>query len=160
MSLFDRRSLLLALLALPAAACGFTPVYAPGSGAAALRGAVQVGTPDSANAFALTRALGQRFGPVTAQRYTLSVQVQIKEEGGVITPTSEIDRFTLLGGATFTLIEDDTGATAADGSLRAFTSYSASGTPVATRAARVDAQERLMVILADQIVTALVSAAP
>ncbi|MEM6277307.1 MAG: LPS assembly lipoprotein LptE [Pseudomonadota bacterium] len=152
MSSFSRRSLILSLAALPA--CGFTPVYGPAS---ALRGTVQVGTPDSSNAFALVRALEFRLGAVEAPRYQLRVGVDLTEEGSVITPTQEIDRFTLTAEARFAL-ETLAGAPVTDGSVRAFSSYSASGTPMATRAARDDAQERLMEILADQIVTRLAGA--
>jgi LPS-assembly lipoprotein len=43
------------------------------------------------------------------------------------------------------------------GSVDNFTGYSATGTTVATLAAERDAQERLMTILADQIVTRLLT---
>ncbi|MEM1373996.1 MAG: LPS assembly lipoprotein LptE [Pseudomonadota bacterium] len=152
MSSFSRRSLILSLAALPA--CGFTPVYGPAS---SLRGTVKVGTPDSSNAFALVRALEFRLGAVEVPRYQLRVGVDITEEGSVITPTQEIDRFTLTGESRFSL-ETVAGASVTTGSVRAFSSYSASDTPMATRAARDDAQERLMEILADLIVTRLAGA--
>ena len=152
MSSFDRRSLILSLAALPA--CGFTPVYAPGSKAAALRGTVQIGEPDSGNAFQLVRELEIRLGAPAKVAYTLAVSVDLDETGGVITTSQEVERFTISGTAKYTLATLD-GASVAKGSARGFTGYSASGTPIATRAARADAQDRLMVILADQIVTRL-----
>jgi len=152
MSWFNRRTLILSLAALPA--CGFTPVYGP---ATALRGAVRVGAPDSSNAFTLVRALEFRLGPPETPRYDLAVGVNVTEEGSVITSTQEIDRFTLTGNATYALTTLD-GSTVTQGSTRAFTNYSASGTPMATRAARADAQDRLMEILADQVVTRLAGA--
>ena len=152
MSSFNRRSLLLSLAAL--SACGFTPVYGPAS---VLRGTVQIGAPDSANAFTLVRALEFRLGPAETPRYALEVSVDIDEEGSVITPTQEIDRFTLTGDARYRLVALD-GDTIASGSTRAFSAYSASDTPMATRAARSDAEARLMEMLADQIVTRLAGA--
>ncbi|MEM9348896.1 MAG: LPS assembly lipoprotein LptE [Pseudomonadota bacterium] len=151
MSSFDRRSLLLALAAL--SACGFTPVYGPASD---LRGNVQVGSPNSANAFTLVRQLELRFGPPTTPRYTLAVGVELDEEGSVITRSSEVERFTISGSANFTFATAD-GELILRGMTRSSTSYSASGTPISARAARDDAQERLMIILADQI-TARVAA--
>ena len=152
MSSFNRRTVILTLAALPA--CGFTPVYAPGSDPAALRGAVSIGAPDSPNAFRLTRALELRLGQATEPEFTLAVDVTLEEEGSVITRTSEIERFTIRGEASYALGAIG-GSVITKGATRAFTSYSASGTPVATRAAREDAQERLMVILADRIVSRL-----
>ncbi|MEL6914829.1 MAG: LPS assembly lipoprotein LptE [Pseudomonadota bacterium] len=151
-SRLTRRSLLGGLALLPA--CGFTPVYAPGTGARALRGSVALGTPDSANAFRLTRALNIRLGDAEAPRFKLAVAADLDEAGSVITRTQEIDRFTLTGTARYTLANLE-GGTVAQGDVRGFTAYSASGTTVATRAARADAETRLMEILADRIVTAL-----
>lgn len=152
MSSFSRRSVVLSLAAL--AACGFEPVYGPAS---ALRGAVQIGAPDSSNAFTLVRALEFRLGAAEAPRYALEISVDLDEEGSVITPTQEIDRFTLTGRAQYRLATLN-GDTVTKGEARAFSNYSASDTPMATRAARSDAQARLMEMLADQIVTRLAGA--
>jgi LPS-assembly lipoprotein len=45
------------------------------------------------------------------------------------------------------------------GEVSTFTAYASSGSPVATAAARRDAQERLMIALADQIVARLLARA-
>jgi len=152
MSSFSRRGLILSLAALPA--CTFTPVYGPAS---VLQGTVQIGAPDSANAFDLVRALELRLGSAARPRYMLDVQVQLTERGSVITQTQEIDRFSIAGEADYALATLD-GAPVTSGAARGFTSYSASGTPIATRSAREDAQARLMVILADGIVARLATA--
>ncbi len=52
------------------------------------------------------------------------------------------------------------GRVAAKGRVESFTSYSATGSTVATLAAETDAATRLMQILADQIATRLIAAAP
>ena len=64
----------------------------------------------------------------------------------------------LIGAADFTLVEAGTGRTITTGRVEDFVGYSATGTTVATVAAQRDAQERLMTILADQIVLRLQAA--
>ena len=46
------------------------------------------------------------------------------------------------------------------GEVSTFTAYSTTGSPVATAAARRDAEDRLMVALADQLVSRLLAGAP
>ncbi|MEM9435876.1 MAG: LPS assembly lipoprotein LptE [Pseudomonadota bacterium] len=153
MSSFDRRSLILALAALPA--CGFAPVYGPASN---IRGNVLVGSPSSANAFILVRELELRLGEPSEPGYTLAVDVDLDEVGSVINRSSEVERFTIAGRARFTLATIE-GVAVTQGETRSSTSYSASDTPISTRAAREDAQERLMIILADQILARISSTA-
>ncbi|MEM6479424.1 MAG: LPS assembly lipoprotein LptE [Pseudomonadota bacterium] len=155
MLLFDRRSVFPVLAASLAASCGFAPVYGTGD---ALRGQVRLGTPTSANAFALVRALEFRLGALEEPRFDLAVDVDLDEEGSVITRTSEIDRFTITGRAAYVLTSLG-GDAVTSGTSRASASYSASSTPMATRASRSDAQGRLMEMLADDIVADLARAA-
>ena len=67
MSLLNRRTLLLALPLL-AAACGFSPVYAPGGTGSALYGRIEVQAPEEikgatgTNAYFLVQNLEQRLG--------------------------------------------------------------------------------------------------
>ena len=72
-----------------------------------------------------------------------------------LTTDNEITRYNIRGRATFTLREIGTGRVATRGSVESFTSYSDITSPFATQAAGADARERLMVILADQIVARL-----
>jgi LPS-assembly lipoprotein len=44
--------------------------------------------------------------------------------------------------------------------VESFTAFSAAGSPVATQAAERDAEQRLMTILADQLVTRLIATTP
>ena len=140
------------------AGCGFRPLYGPGEGASELRGAVAFGEPESTAGFSLVRALEGELGTPVETRFRLSVRARIEEEGGGITTTQETERFSLLAEADYTLGEAATGENITAGNVRAFTSYSASGTPIATRAARDDAVDRLMAILAEQIVARLAAA--
>ena len=69
-------------------------------------------------------------------------------------------RYSLNGSADFTLTDATTGATVTKGQVSTFTSYSTTGTTVATLTAEYDARQRLARMLADQVVTRLLAAAP
>jgi LPS-assembly lipoprotein len=77
-----------------------------------------------------------------------------------ITPDGAVTRYNLTGSAAWTLVALAGGNAALSGVAESFTSYSATGSTVAGLSAEEDAQARLMVILADQIVTRLIAAAP
>ncbi|MDP2063930.1 MAG: LPS assembly lipoprotein LptE [Phaeovulum sp.] len=153
----DRRSLIVALAAL--AGCGFTPAFAPDGGAGVLLGAVAPDAPATRDDFALTRRLAERLGPPDAPRYRLAYTIATAASGQAITPDNATTRFSLHGTAAFRLIAIGSGAEVLASAVEGFTSWSASGTSVATRAAEDDAHLRLMRILADQIVTRLLAAA-
>ena len=157
MSSFSRRT----LLTLPAvlAACGFEPVYGPGSAADGLRGQVEVDPPRDRTGFELVRQLEDRLGLAEAAEYRLTAEVFLSEEELGITVEQEITRFNLLGRANFQLRDFETDTVVTRGQVSNFTSYSATGTPFATQPARRDARERLMGILADQIVARLLATA-
>lgn len=163
MSLLDRRSLLrlaLPLAALGLGACGFTPVYAPGGAGAALRGQVLVQEPTTQPGYLLARQLETRLGRSSpAARYALDMTLDVAEEGLAINSAGDITRYNLIGEAGFALRDTTTGSIVTSGDVRNFTAYSATGTTVATLAAERDAVERLMTILADQIVARLFTTA-
>ncbi|WP_101067256.1 LPS assembly lipoprotein LptE [Roseovarius salinarum] len=163
MSSFDRRRFLLAAVpagALALAGCGFTPVYGPQGGGRAIQGAVRVDAPEGREGYLLTRTLEERLGRGGKSRYGLSHAVETRERGAAIATGNVTTRYTLLGEATYALRDLDDGRVLLSGKVDSFTSYSASGSTVATTAAREDARERLMTILADQIVDRLLLAAP
>ncbi|EEX09403.1 secreted periplasmic protein [Ruegeria lacuscaerulensis ITI-1157] len=160
MSLFDRRKLLLPLAACAlAAACGFQPVYAPGGTGAALYGRVAVSAPDTVESYLLVQNLEQRLGRSSNSvgDYVLNVKVETVTRGAAITTTNETNRYSIDGRATFALTSNETGQVVASGTVTDFVGYSAAGSTVSTLADERDAKERLMVILADQIVTRLYS---
>ena len=66
-----------------------------------------------------------------------------------------IERYDVLGRATYELRDAATDAVVSSGDVESFTGYSATGTSVASLAAERDARERLMIILADLVVTRL-----
>ena len=155
MSSCDRRSLLLLPLAL--AACGFTPVYGPGGTGQSLQDNVSVADPVTRDDYYLVRRLEERLGRADEGAYALQVATGLSIQGLALDPEGNIDRYNVVGVSEYSLTEKATGRIVASGVVDNFTSYSATGTTIATRAAGKDAQERLMVILADQVVTRLMA---
>ncbi len=156
MSSFDRRAILLSLAAL--AGCGLTPVYGRGASALALRGGVEVSTPDSREAFRLKARIEDRLGPPQSAPYRLDVTLALTQVPVGVSTGQDITRYTLRGKADYVLTEVATGTIIDHGQVENFTGYSATGTSVATLAADRDARDRLSVILADQIIARLLIA--
>ncbi len=157
MSSFNRRFVLLGSATL-VAGCGFAPAYGPNGAANALQGTIAVDEPDSRPAYLLTQELEGRLGRPAPARYGLAYSITLDEDPIAISASNVTNRFNLLGRVTFALRDLGTGEVLTSGKVSNFTSYSASGTTVATQAAERDAEERLMVILADQITTRLIAA--
>jgi len=163
MSLLDRRTLLTLLAPLALAACGFTPVYAPGGTGDALYGQVTVQSPEDipstseVDSYLLVKHLEQRLGRASAGAYQLDLTLYSRDEGQAITADSQITRYSILGRASYTLTRASDGKVVASGGEEAFTGYSATGSTVETLASERDAHQRLMVILADQINTRILT---
>ncbi|WP_299880677.1 LPS assembly lipoprotein LptE [uncultured Sulfitobacter sp.] len=156
MSLPNYRALLFVLPLL--AACGFTPVYGPGGSGGALQNRVLVTAPEDRNSFVLTREIETRLGRANSPAYGLDVTITTTEERIAIDREGNTTRFNLVGVADYALRDTATGQIVTSGTVENFTGYSATGTTVATLAGEQDAQERLMTILAEQIVTRLYAA--
>lgn len=160
MSSFDRRTCLIGAGAFALGGCGFAPAYGPGGGAARLDNAVLVDAPDTRGGYQLTRHLEDRLGRAAEPRYGLSYQIRLKEAPIAISSDNVTLRFNILGEITYALRDLSTEAVLTKGKVDSFSSYSASGTSVATQASRLDAEARLITILGDQIITRLAVAAP
>jgi LPS-assembly lipoprotein len=157
MLLFSRRSLLFLPAAL--AACGFTPVYAPGGTAAGLRGKVKVDAPDDVESYLLVQNLEERLGRAGLPQYRLSLVLTTRTQGLAVTASNETSRYSIVAQADYELQDIATEDIVASGSVDNFTGYSATGSTVETLASERDARARLMAILADQITTRLYAAA-
>lgn len=157
MSLFNRRTLLTALAALPLAACNFQPVYGPGGAGSVIRDQIRVASPNSRLEFALVARLEDRLG--TGPSYDLDYALTTTQRNVAIDVTESINRINLVGSLSFTVRAVGSGATVQSGEVSTFTSYATTGSPVATESARRDAQDRLVVALADQLVTQLIAGA-
>ncbi|MEM7520689.1 MAG: LPS assembly lipoprotein LptE [Pseudomonadota bacterium] len=156
MSLLNRRTLLLAPLAL--GACGFAPVYAPGGNGALLQNRVAVDPPNNRDSYVLVRQLEQRLGRSDAPAFALSMAIATAEGPLAIDREGDTGRFNRVGTVDYSLRALDSGQVLTSGKVENFVGYSATGTTVETLAGEEDAQVRLMNILADQIVARLYAA--
>ncbi len=159
----DRRNFLrlagLTLGAAGLAACGFTPAYGPSGGAAKLLAGVAFADPHSRDDFMLAQRLTERLGPPASPRYRLEYNIRTDVLGQAITTDNATTRYSLSGNVDYTLRDIGTNAVLLTGRAASFTSWSASGSAVATQTADEDARKRLIVILADQIITRLLAQA-
>lgn len=164
MWLSDRRGVLLALAALPVAACGFSPAYGPGGVAAAmLGGRIRADDPGDGDAFRFVARLEERLGRPSAPAYRLAYALTVRDDRQVRTPALTESRGQVLGTVRYALhpVDDTAGETTlARGEVQDFAGYSLTSTPLANRTAEEDARRRLMVMLADGVVTRLLATAP
>lgn len=159
MSSSDRRTFLSLLAALPMAACGFTPVNAPGGGADGLFGQIALQDPATRNEFTLVNRLEDRLGRTGAARYRLGFTLVTNSNGLAISSSNDIERYNLTGALTYTVTDQQSGAVVASGDVENFTSYSATASTLGTLVAEESAYDRLMVSLADLLVTRLLTTA-
>lgn len=139
------------------AACGFTPAYAPGAAGLALQNTILAAEPRDKPAFDLVERIEERLGPSDTPRFALAYTIQLKPVGVGISTANAITRYNLTGAVDWALNDVTTGARLTGGRAESFTSYSATGSTVAGLAAEEDAAQRLMRILADQIVSQLLA---
>lgn len=163
-----RRELLPILVAPVLAACGFHPVYAPGSGGsdgAAAQGLAEISVgliPDRPGQL-LRLALQERFeraGIATARRYDLNVVFGIKSDQIAILPDiTQATWVRLTGTANFTLIsQDPSRATLTSGVVREVDGYNMFNQQYFDADLEQDAvQHRIAQAIADQIALRLAS---
>lgn len=158
MSSCDRRTFLALTAALAVAACGFEPAYGPGGAARELLGKVAIDGPTDKNGFDFVGRLEERLGRPEGATFALGYEITTKSVGLGITTSNAITRYEIVGSVGYTLRRRDSDQVVTSGTVKSFTSYSASGTVVSTNASERDAYVRLMRILADQVVTDLIAA--
>ncbi|MDJ0628097.1 MAG: LPS assembly lipoprotein LptE [Rhodobacter sp.] len=154
------RRLVLILAFASLSACGFTPVYGPGGSAGTLRGSILAAEPDDRKSFVFVARLEERLGQPQSAPYLLNYTIRTTQQGLGITPDQATTRFNILGRVDYTLTDRATEAVLDTGSIENFAGFSATGSIVGTLSATDDANERLMVTLADQLVTRLTATAP
>ena len=126
-----------------------------------LQNALRIEEPDSQNAYFVTRRIEERLGAGGASApYELDLIVSLNEESSASTSDGALTRYQVLGRVTYALRRTGETEVLDTNTVRHFTGYSASGSTVATLQAKRDAEERMMVILADRVVQELVLAAP
>ncbi len=155
MLFYNRRRFGVVLAAAALAGCGFTPVYGPDGTGAALLGQLSLDPPQDRNDYLLQRRIEERLGQATAGAWRLSTQIKTDDIGLGFTTDGDITRYNINGTTDYTLRRTGSSEIFRQGKIQHFTSYSATGTTVATLAAKRDAEVRLMTILADQIIDQL-----
>jgi len=140
-------------------ACGFAPLYGPGGPGDTLHEQVEIAEPTTPNEFDYVARLETRLGRTPAAAMRLDYAISTSSDGVAITADQATQRYNLTGEVTYEVTDTTSGAVLSTGRVSSFTSYSATGTTIATGTARRDAHERLMVILADQTVTRLLATA-
>ena len=153
----DRRGVLSLGGALALSACGFAPAYAPGGPASGLQGRVRAADPGDKAGFDLVTRLEERLGPPANAPYALTYSISLQAVVVGVTDALAITRYNLNGFVDWQLLPAAGGPALVAGRVQSFTSWSATGSTVATVTAQDDATRRLMVILADQIVTRLLA---
>lgn len=156
MSWLDRRTFLIAPLAL--AACGFEPVYGPGGNGQILQNRVLVDPPGSHDSYLLVRELEERLGRSENPDFALSMILNVAEAQLAIDREGDTGRFNRIAAVQYSLRDLRTGRIVTSGTVENFVGYSATGTTVETLAGELDSQQRLMNVIADQIVTRLYAA--
>jgi LPS-assembly lipoprotein len=155
-SAINRRALL-TFLAL--AGCGFTPALGSGGAAQGLMGTVRAADPETQDDYDFVARIEERLGRPAPALYDLAYAPRTSAEGVGITSEGAITRYNLSGALDWTLTRTADGVRMAGGTVENFTSYSATGSTVAGLTAKQDAARRLMRIMADQVVAAMVAAA-
>lgn len=159
MWLFDRRTLIIGL-AVALAGCGFAPAYGPTGPAQKLLGQITMDAPATRDEQWLVQRLETRMGRTGQGRYELGYQLSFVEERMAVSADNITTRFNVVGSVTYALRDAESDAVLTTGSVNSFTGYSTTSSTVATLASERDARERLATLLADQIVTRLIAAAP
>lgn len=138
------------------AGCGFVPAYSTDGPARALLGQVRAADPVDQAGFDFVKQIEARLGRADVAVYDLTYSISTGMDGVAITGDGATTRYNIVGVVTWTLLK--AGQRVAGGSVDTFASYSATGSTVAGLMAREDAMRRLMGMLADKVVTALLAA--
>lgn len=159
MSSFNRRQILFgpAACLFAVAACGFTPVYGPKGSAEALRNTIQLQEPDDPESYYFVKHFEERMGIANTPKYNLTYEIDTETDGIAINPSQETTRYNVIGEARYVLKEIGTGRKLASGTVQSFTSFGSTGFTISTRTSRDSAFQRLMIILADDIIDQLLA---
>jgi LPS-assembly lipoprotein len=142
-------------LAAAIAGCGFQPLHAPGSPAAATRGRIAVEPIPGAAGFALRERLVERLGPAEAPTHRLAVDLELRREGAAITRDAITTRYIVIGTAAYRLVPLGAAEPVLAESASVQSGYSTpqadTASAFAARAAALAAEERVARTLADRI---------
>ncbi|WP_420568842.1 LPS assembly lipoprotein LptE [Thalassovita sp.] len=158
MWLSKRLALLICAAALTG--CGFAPAYGPTGAASKLQSQITVDAPVDLDQQLLVQELENRLGRTASGRYQLGYQLTYEQARMAVSADNTTTRFNIVGTVEYTLRDGYSQQVLTQGNVSGFTGYSTTSSTVATLASEQDARKRLAVILADRIVTRLISAAP
>ncbi|MDO6587301.1 LPS assembly lipoprotein LptE [Salipiger sp. 1_MG-2023] len=148
----DRRWVLLGLGAL--AACGFTPVYGPQGGGSKLLGSIALPDPEDSDDYAFNLRFEERMGRASGP-YALVRDITVNSTGLGSLADGTTTRYQLTGRATYALMPAGGSEVLISGRTDAFTGYSVTGSSASRQASQSDARQRLMILLADQVIDRL-----
>ena len=148
-----RRLVLLGIGALPLVGCGFEPALGTDGTLGTLRNRIRLDDPNDRNAFTLKSAFEDRIG--SGSDFGLSYQITTKLRDIGITPERVITGQQIEGSVAFTLTDLSTGANLISDTVTGFTSFGTTGTTASTAFANEAAIDRLMIILAEQMIRRL-----
>lgn len=139
------------LLTLGTASCGFTPVYGTGSKIAAGLSDIAVAPPgDDRVSYVFVRELEPRIGRNLNGGKVFEYNIQISEE----TFESAVNYIRMRGVVYYSIVSVQDNQLLFSGSVDNFVSFTADNDVLSSK--RVDAQDLLMAILAEQITTELI----
>lgn len=142
------------------AACGFSPVYAPGNAGERLREQVRPRAPGSRNGFIFATRVEDRLGRAgDSAPFVLDYRLRLNDRVIALTGGGGAERIAIEGVAEFSLRRAGGDTVLTSGTVDAFASFTDVGTSVATRTARRDAQSRVVTMLADAVVDRLAATA-
>ena len=125
----------------------------------ALRSTIAVTEPDTRIEFAFAQQFEDRLGRPGDPRYALTYTLLLEETALAIDEANNIERFNIEGTLDWRLVPEGADRPILAGREVSFTAYSATGSTISTLESERDAQRRLAVILADAVVTRLLSEA-
>lgn len=132
-------------------ACGFTPAFAPGSSSAEYLSDISFSPPNSHVTYLFVKRMEERLGRNLNAGKILRYNIDIKEEGYELAS----NRVQRVGTLRYQLISRNDQRVLQKGAIQSFTGFTVSGRLFDST--RRDADERLVVILADKLVTELIA---
>lgn len=159
MSLFDRRTLVLSMLAL--GGCGFRPLYGGGTtgGPGQMLGNVRINAGRGELPFRLREALIENLRPAAASApLVLTVEADVTRDGLLIEDDDQITRYNLTLDVDYTLRRAGTHALLHTGEARSIAAYNATASQYATLVSEREVQARAAEDVAEKIARRLAAA--
>ena len=136
-------------------ACGFKPIYASGSQVGRGLQNIKLSAPTNREAYIFARSFEERLGRNLGASTTLQYNISIYDQGLDLRDVSISQK---IGSVSYQLIDEAGGDVIASGNVEGFTSYSSEGN--LSVASQHDASERLLIILADRVISKLAAQLP